>query len=85
MSFYQEPDTHIRDKVKIVLEFSNYATKEQLEYATCIDTSDLDAKKGFIALKAGVHKLDINKLTNLDNSRTKVDALDVDKLKTVGL
>ena len=28
MSYYLEPDRHIRDKVKIVLDLSNYATKK---------------------------------------------------------
>ena len=27
MSYYPEPDGHIRDKVKVVLDLSNYATK----------------------------------------------------------
>ena len=27
MSYYQEPDINIRDKVKLVSDFSNYATK----------------------------------------------------------
>ena len=66
---------------------SNYATKNELNHATGVDTSDLAAKKGFIALKAEVEKLDINKLinvtTSLNNLKTKVDDLDVDKLKTV--
>ena len=31
MSYYTEPRSHIRDKVKVVLELSNYATKEELE------------------------------------------------------
>ena len=31
MSYYPEPGGHIRDKVKVVLELSNYATKEELE------------------------------------------------------
>ena len=35
---------------------------KQLQCATGIDTSDLAAKKDFIALKAEVDKLDINKL-----------------------
>ena len=29
MSYYQEPDSHIRDKVKAVLDLSNYATKKK--------------------------------------------------------
>ena len=27
MSYYPEPESHIRDKVKVVLDLSNYATK----------------------------------------------------------
>ena len=68
MSYYPEPDSHIKYKVKVVLDLSNYATKKELEHATRIDTSDLAAKKDFIALKAEVGKLDINKLTNGPNS-----------------
>ena len=54
---------------------------KQLQCATGIDTSDLAAKKDFIALKAEVDKLDINKLknvpTSLNNLKTKVNDLDV--------
>ena len=42
MSYYPEPDIHIRDKVKIVLDLTKYATKRELEHATGIDTSGLD-------------------------------------------
>ena len=28
MSYYSEPGRHIRDKVKLVLDVSNYATKK---------------------------------------------------------
>ena len=73
--------------MKVILDLSNYATKKHLEHATDIDTSDLAAKKDFIALKAEVEKLDVNKLTNirtsLNNLKTTVDDLDVGKLKTV--
>ena len=41
MSYYPEPDNHIRDKVKVVLDLSNYGTKEESDHATGIDTSDL--------------------------------------------
>ena len=61
--------------------------KKELDHASGVDTSDLAAKKDFIALKAGVDKLDINKhvnvSTSLNNSKTKVYDLDVGKLKTV--
>ena len=48
MSYYPEPDSHIRDEVKVVLDLSNYATKKELEHATGIDTSDLAAKKALL-------------------------------------
>ena len=69
----------------IILDLSNYATKTELDYATDVDTSDLAAKKNFIAWKAEFDKLDINKLTvstSLNNLKTKEDDLDVGKLKT---
>ena len=62
MSYYPEPNSHIREKVKVVLDLSNYATKKELIHAIGFETSDLAAKKDFIALKAEVDKLDINKL-----------------------
>ena len=75
MIYYPEPDSHIRDKVRVVLDFSNYATKKELEHATDI------------ASKAEVDKLDINKLINLPNSlnnlETKVDDLYIGTLKTI--
>ena len=71
MSYYPEPESHIKDKVKVVLDLSNYATKKELDHATGVDTSDLAATKDFIALKAEVDQLDIailvNVLTSLNN------------------
>ena len=87
MSYYPEEDSHIRDKVKLVLDLPNYAAEKELEHATGVDTSNFAAKKGFIALKTEVDKLDINKLINvstgLNNLKTKVDELAVGELKTV--
>ena len=48
MSYYLEPDSHIRDKVKVVLDLSNYATKKELDCAIGVDTSDLAAKKIYL-------------------------------------
>ena len=67
MIYYPEADSNIRDNVKVVFDLSNYATK-----------------KDFIALKAEADKLDIDKLVNVPirlNLKTKVDDLDVSKLK----
>ena len=66
---------------------SNYASKKELDHTTGVDTSDLVAKKDFIALKGEDDKLNINKLVNvpttLNNLKTKVDDLDVGELKIV--
>ena len=66
---------------------SNYATKKELKHATCVDTSKLAAKRDFIALKAEVDKLDMNKLVNvstgLNNLKIKENDIDVHKLKPV--
>ena len=84
MRHYPEPDSHIRDKVKVILDSSNYTSKKKKDHATgIINTSVLDAKKDFIVLKAEIDKLDINKRVNvpisLNNLKTKVDYLDVGK------
>ena len=39
MSYFPEPDSHIRDKVKVVLDLSNYASKKELDHAIFVDTS----------------------------------------------
>ena len=52
MIYYPEPDNHISDQ-------------NELDHATGVDTSDLAAKKDFIALKAEVDKLDIAKFVKL--------------------
>ena len=85
MNYYAESDSHIRDKVKVVLDLSNYESKKELGHATGVDTSDVADKKDVIALKGEVDKLNINKLVNvptsLNNLKTKVEDLDVGKLK----
>ena len=47
MSHYPEPDSHIRDKVNVLLEFSSYATKKEFDYATGVNTSVLATKKNY--------------------------------------
>ena len=61
MSYYPEQDGHIRGKVKAISDLSSYTTKKELDHTTDVNTFDIAAKKDFIALKAKVDKLDINK------------------------
>ena len=51
MSYYPEPDIDIRDKAKVVLDMSNYATKKELDHVIGVDTFDLAAKKILLLLK----------------------------------
>ena len=60
MRYFSEPDSHIRDKVKVVVDLSHYPNKKELKRATGIDTSDIAAKKDFIPLKAEVEQTLIN-------------------------
>lgn len=85
MKYYPEPDIHIRDKVKVLLELTNDTTTKELKKNRGIDTSNLNAKKDFIASKAKVDKPDKlkNVLGGLNKLKTKVDVQDVDELKTV--
>ena len=84
---YPKPDSHISEKVKVVLYLSDYATKKQLKDGTLVDISNLAAKRDFIALKVDTDKLDINEFVNvstcLNTLKAKVDDLNVDKLKIV--
>ena len=87
MIYYPELESHIGDKVKVVLDLSNYVTKKGLNDTTDTDTSNLAAKSDLSALKSEVDKLDVNILVNvlttLNVLKIKVDDLDADKLKTV--
>ena len=86
MNHYPEPESHIRDKYNVVLYLSKKLPKK-LDHIIGVDTSDLATKKDVIYLNAEVGKPDINKLNNtstsLNNSKRKVDDLDVGKLETL--
>ena len=60
-----------------------------MKHARDVDTSNLTGKRNFIALKVEANKLGINPLVNaatgLYNLKSKIDDLDVDKLKTASV
>ena len=72
MNYYPEPGSLVRDKLKVVLDMSNYATKKELDHTTDADTFE----KRFYCFESWSCKLDINKLinvtTSLNNLKTKV-------------
>ena len=88
MSKYFPEQKSLRQRVKVELDLSNYATKADLKNATSTDDTSQFLKKVDLAnLKSEGDKLDIDKFknvpTNLSNVKNKVDKLDVDKLVPV--
>lgn len=70
MTYYPEADSHIRYKVKKLLDSWNYATKKELQDKAGFNTSNVAAKRYFITLKAKVDKVDIDKLKSVPNGFT---------------
>ena len=67
MSYYPEPGTDIRNETKVELNLSNYAVKFDIEKATGVDILKLAKKADLASLQ----------------TKTNIDKLDTDKLKTV--
>ena len=65
MSYYPELDSHIRDKVKVLQDLSNFANKKELEHTTGADKSNLATKSDFFALTAEVSKLYFKELVKV--------------------
>ena len=66
-----------REKVKIELDLSNYATRADLKNAIAVDASNFAKKVDLANLKSDVNELDIYKLKNvpsgLHSLKSKVD------------
>ena len=87
MSYYPQPNSHIRTKIKVELHLSNYGMKKELDHATCVDRSDLPVKERLSGLESWSwqtrYYLLVNVLTSLNNLKTKGVDLDAANLKTV--
>ena len=62
MSYYPEPDCHNRNKIKVELYFSNYATKSNLKGQQLLIHQNLQKKVDLASFKSHVDKLDNGKL-----------------------
>ena len=87
MSYFSEQYNHSKNKLKVELDFSNYAQIADLNGGADIDTSKFAKENGLSNLKSDVGVLDIYKLKTVpstsNNLKIKVDKLNVDKLETV--
>ena len=62
MSYFPEPYTRSRNKIKFELDLSNYGTKPDLKNATGADTSDFTKMTDLSSLKSDIDQLHIGKL-----------------------
>ena len=86
MNYSPESEIHNRNKVKVVLDLTNYATKNNQNMLQVL-IHLIQLLKKFIASKAEFGKLDINKLfnvsTGLNTLKSKLDDLDVVELRSL--
>ena len=59
--YFPKPQSH-EENIKVKIDLSNYATKEDIKNITHVDTSSFALKTNLSSLKTKVDKLDIDKL-----------------------
>ena len=62
MSTYYPPHKSSSQNVKVELDLTNYATKNDLKNITHVDVSSFASKTNLAALKTEVDKIDVDKL-----------------------
>ena len=62
VTYFLEPYTCSKNKIKFELELLKYATKDGLKYTTGLDISKLDNKFDLADLKSNIENLDFEKL-----------------------
>ena len=72
MSKYFPPYNNSREKIKVKLDLSNYATKKDIKDITHIAASSFASKTNLAALKSEVDKIDTDKLKTVPNDLAKL-------------
>ena len=72
MSNYFPPYSNSSGKIKVELDLSNYATKDDVKNITHVDVSSYASKTNLAALKTEVDKTDIGKLKTVPNDLAKL-------------
>ena len=73
MSNYFPPYNNSGENIKVELDLSNYATKDDVKNITHIDTSSYALKTNLANLKAEVDKIDTDKLKTVPNVLAKLN------------
>ena len=72
MSYYP-PYKSSSNNIKVELDFSNYATKDDVKNVTHVDVSSYATKTNLAALKTVVDKIDTDKLKIVPDDLAKLD------------
>ena len=72
MSKYFPPCNNSSENIKVELDLSNYATKNNIKDITHIDVSGFASKTNLAALKTEVDKIDTDKLKTVPNDLAKL-------------
>ena len=71
MSYYP-PYKSSSNNIKVELDLSNYATKDDVKNITHVDASSYATKTNLAALKTEVDKIDVDKLKTVPDDLTKL-------------
>ena len=81
MSYYP-PYKSSSNNIKVELDLSNYATKNDLKNITHVDVSSFASKTNLAALKSEVDKIDVDKLKTVSVDLAKLNnAIENDLVK----
>ena len=72
MSQYFPPYNNSSKNIKVELDLSNYATKDDVKNITHVDVSSYATKTNLAALKTEVDKIDIDKLKTVPDDLAKL-------------
>ena len=72
MSRYFPPYNNSSTNIKVELDLSNYATKDDVKNITHVDVSSYATKTNLAALKTEVDKIDIDKLKTVPDDLAKL-------------
>ena len=72
MSQYFPPDNNSSGNIKVELDLSNYATKNDVKNITHVDVSSYATKTNLAALKAEVDKIDVDKSKTVPDDLAKL-------------
>ena len=82
MSTYYPPYKSLSNNIKVELDSSNFATKNDLKNITHVDVCSFASKTDLAALKTEVNKIDVDKLKTTPTDLAKLtDAVENDLVK----